>query len=107
MAERVPSLGDASELVLECRSEGHGWSFVTDNVTERRGRLLEFTQVRSCWRCGARRSRTIDGSTFEIVRTVYTYGDGYLFAKGVRPTNRDVRREAVTRALARRGSDDG
>lgn len=107
MPERVPSLGDASELTLDCRTEGHGWSFVTDTVTERRGRLLEFTQVRSCWRCGAKRSRTIDGSTFEIVRTVYTYGDGYLFAKGVRPTSTDVRREAVTRTLARRREQHG
>lgn len=103
MVERAKSLGDLSETMLQCRDEGHLWTFRTDEVAERGGRLLGYTQVRECGRCAALRRRSIDGDTFQIRRTTYTYPDGYLFEQGAGVRNTDVRREVIARVVGRRG----
>lgn len=84
--------------VLACRDEGHRWIFVEDLVTENRGRVSEFEQVRKCGSCETVRSRVIECVSFTVVGTTYTYPEGYLFAKGVRVQRSEIRREVVGRA---------
>lgn len=98
--ERKTTLTDAAAAVLHCRDEGHVWRHVTDAVTENRGTISEYTQVRQCATCGTTRRRSIAVPSFTITGTRYEYVDGYLFASDQRVSRTDVRREVFTRARA-------
>jgi len=101
--KRIESMSEATQSVLQCRDEGHTWRHVTDLVTTGvDGRVTEFTQVRQCTECGTRRQRTIAVPSFSVVRTTYTYPDGYLVKPGVRLARSDVRREVFSRLLKSR-----
>lgn len=75
---------DYKEEFLDCR-ENHIWQWTTDwkLVTGRSGKLLEFTRVKVCQRCGTEAHRRYDGQTGRVIpnSTRYVYADGYLATK--------------------------
>lgn len=79
--------GDIKEYnpdFLDCR-ENHNWKWVTDwNIVRGAGgRLLEFSRVKKCERCGTLVRKQYDGQTGRSLgKNSYTYVEGYQATKG-------------------------
>lgn len=84
---------------LDCR-ENHEWHWVTDwNIVRGPGgRLIEFTRIKQCGRCKCFAHRTYDGSSGRVIRTRYTYPDGYLTREEDRIDAGKARLELLRRA---------
>jgi hypothetical protein len=107
----VDSIEEVKEAFLFCREMGHMWQHVDDtNIVTTGGRnneqFIEFTRVVSCHRCKAWREQVIDCYDFTIKKTRMIYPDAYLFSKGHRAARPEVRREVLTRVIAKRDALD-
>lgn len=75
-------LAEKGEEVLVCRDLSHSWRWVTDMepTTRKVGNRRIRTVVRTiiCTRCETQRTDEYRLPTFEKLRTVYTYPEGYL-----------------------------
>lgn len=66
---------------LTCRTYGHAWDpQVVIRTTNTRGKVIEFTSVMECMRCGSERRQRI-AHNGELLRNNYTYVPGYLRSK--------------------------
>lgn len=79
---------------LTCRDEGHKFLPLGDHdiVTNRRGQLISYKRTGTCRCCETKRVQHIDGITFEVIKNIYTYPEGYLAPEGERITRRDARK---------------
>ena len=107
--ERV-TLDDLQDDYLECRDLRHAWrrSSLHDISVVRNtaGKVIEFTRVITCSRCGTERHSTFAVPSMQIVRNRYSYPSGYqLLGSHSDPSLRvdagDIRREVFKRVYAR------
>lgn len=103
-------LEDLQDDYLECRDLRHSWRrsslhdiSVTRNTS---GKVIEFTRVITCARCGCERHQTYSVPSMEIRRSRYNYPHGYLLAgshsdPALRVDAGDIRREVFKRVYAR------
>lgn len=104
------TLEDLQDTYLECRDLRHAWRrsslhdiSVTRNTSNK---IIEFTRVITCARCGCERHQTYSVPSMEIRRSRYVYPQGYmLIGSHSDPSNRvdagDIRREVFKRVYAR------
>lgn len=69
------AIAKLSRAFMECRDWGHSWRPYTVGVDQRSN---TFEETLRCSRCYTRRHRLISGRTGSIVKTHYTYREGYL-----------------------------
>lgn len=82
-----PSLGDTavdlsglSDAAAWCRTEGHGWKWLTDEpIADTRGVVVQFERKEICSHCLAEASRIITTRDWSATpRKITRYPDGYL-----------------------------
>jgi hypothetical protein len=82
-----------SNAALWCRTEGHGFKFLTDEpIADTRGTIVQFVRHEVCDNCSATAERVVNVRTWESTpRKIKQYPVGYL-AKGQkgRVTRADV-----------------
>lgn len=103
-------LEDLQDDYLECRDLRHAWrrSSLHDISVVRNtsGKVIEFTRIIICGRCGTERHTTLSVPSMQIVRSRYSYPPSYLLhGSHSDPSNRvdagDIRREVFKRVYAR------
>jgi hypothetical protein len=104
------TLDDLQDDYLECRDLRHAWRRsslhdieVTRNTS---GKIIEFTRVITCSRCGTERHTTFQVPSMMIVRNRYAYPSGYMLVgshsdPSMRVDAGDIRREVFKRVYAR------
>lgn len=71
-------LGVLDDVYLRCRELRHAWEERGLTPSARRGsRVIEFTEVVECIRCGTIRHDLLHAGSWELVGRRYEYPDGY------------------------------
>lgn len=95
-------LTNAQKDHLVCRDLMHSWTWVTDMIPNTRvvdtKRVKTVTRVVECQRCQTRREDEYMLPTFERVRSMYVYPEGYLAKRhGTHLRVADIRAEVYRR----------
>lgn len=95
---KIKSLSEASVDSLWCRTEGHDYKWVNDEVTtDRTGkRIIQFDRIKKCRVCGFVSTKTID-SSWTVIKRKPGYPDDYLITGQGRIPASDVYREQYSR----------
>lgn len=115
VTERKPlrdkvTLDDLRDDYLECRDLRHAWRRSTMHdisvVRNTSGKIIEFTRVITCSRCGTERHSTFTVPGMQVVRNRYSYPAGYMLMgshsdPALRVDASDIRREVFKRVYAR------